>query len=408
MSDSATATAPEPVAPAAPAAPAAPVQPAAEPAKALSRSEARAALHRDHTTTKTDPEPVTKTETADATATPAAPAATADPKTPAVPEPTTTAPAAFTVELGADHPAAAGGAAAIKVSTAEEERTLRALVNNFTRTNSLKAENQTLRSKLAEVRQEVVRRDSATAAQQEWMQSPQYKAIVARYTEIKDNVGPEAATDYWKAMQGQLRELESKKFAEGMASVDAEEKAAAADSWVQDAWAETKGIPEEIRTLAGFPQWFQETLEDFNHKLSVGHLRDVRKGDLQSMHMAFKKLLHARLVSEPSVSQAFNQVNQKKTQGAATANAAADAAKKREEQIAAKAIEDFKRSMADKRDATPPHPLGNLVRASSDRVPAATPTPDRQPDGSAAESTHDLRRRLRGESRDIGKRHLTQ
>lgn len=453
-----------PVAPAAPtpAAPVAPVAPTpvAEAPKVLSKREARQqarAAGRQVTEAMAAPAPTPTPEPAAPTAAapavdptvpaePAAPEPTIDargrahapagtpeagqflpsgeaPDAPAEPTPEPVAPEApkgvrVALDKHRDHPALQGVKVdALTVGSEDEAKLVQSLINGtYVRRN----ENETLKAQLREreeaileLQRKVARTEATQVATEKWQQTPEYQKAVERYEAIRDTVGQEEASAYWKGIQGDLRALVDSEYSQRETAILAEQQARDGQRWE----AETRlfvddRVPEKIRQLPDFGRWYAEELDTFEIKIERGHYPDLQRLPVsersQAMRQAFLAQLNARLNGESSVRTLAKQMlearriedQNARARAAQDTKARAEAERK---QVAQGAVEQFKKDAADKRAASPPHPMGTLA-ASARPSPNGTAAPEPE---DLSKLTHvDLKKRARLAARASAARHF--
>jgi len=275
------------------------------------------------------------------------------------------------IEIDPKHAVYGMGETAIEAANPKQEQVIRALLNG---TYTRRQENEALQAKLQEVQQKLVRLESDQAATQKWTSSPEYHAIAEKYQEIRDVQGQEVADAWWRSPDNQkvLQELRDSEYNERWGKIETERVQQAATEWIDQAWQHTRSLPEPIRGLPDFGRWFKEEAQLFDKRVELGHYPDAKAAE--DLHREFTKALGARLLREPAVAAAYRNTTQTKVAAEADTAAKAAEAKRREDQIRADAVEQFKREAAAKRENAPPHPLGNLSGAArGGRVGGAAP-----------------------------------
>lgn len=363
----------------------------------VSRREARRGLRRGGTPPAPAPEPVAAEPAGEAPVAEApAPAAAVAPEGPAQPDP-------IMVDVPDYHPVREMGLKAFKATSDLEARGIRALLNSYTRRAELAEMQKQLSTRdkeLAEVQRELATVQSQQAAQTQFRATPEYSLHQQRYQELKDAYGEEVANNYMEGVQRKLNELAAKEFEQRWGQVEADRFQRAAQQFANTAWQHTNGLPEPIRQLPEFGQYFQQALEGFNDAIARGHVRDVKPGDQEGLLKAFTAFFSTHLLRQPNVVAAFNRMDEQKRQ---QEKAAVDqaAAKQRElDAIKKQAVEEHMKSLAAKRQGSPPNPLGNLQSATRARVP------DGQTDESELKpsSPGQLRRMVRQQVREDTRR----
>lgn len=301
------------------------------------------------------------------------------------------------IEVSEGHPVREGGVAEFTVPP-EQEQGLRALINGtYTRRQQV----ADLEAKIETLQRDLIRRDAAQAAQEKWRGLPEHQQMVERYEEIRDTVGQEEADAYWRGKSEDLKQLEESEFQERWGGVEAERQAEAGRQWVADAWQRTARLPAEIRSLPDFQRWFQEEVDQFNMKIELGHY-DGKLDSLDGMHTEFQQNLAKRIVTEPTASDILRRnIETAKAETAKANQKAAEAAGE-------KAVEEFKRSAAERRVDSPPNPVAaagsHRAAENGQTVVDGRPTP---PDTSDL-SPNELRKHMRGESRSLASKWFPQ
>lgn len=328
---------------------------------------------------------------------PAEGAAPAEPK-PTEPEKTP----AFVVEVPSEHPATRGKAVTIQVADEHQAQTLKALING---TYVRPREVEQLRAERDDYRQKLIRIESAQSATEKWMQSPEYQAAKARYTEIRDTIGQEAADEYWAGKQASFQKLADAEFTTKMEEVDATEKEQFAKQWSEEAYRNAAAsIPQEFRALPDYNKWFEQALEAFDAELQQGHFPDL---DAAEGHRVFMQYFKSRLLREPAFMKLFQQMEEANRTATTTAAAKAAADKAAEEKKKQEIIDQYKKDLAAKRVAAPPHPMGNLGRGV-DRVAGAAPEGQAGPQERANLSPSELKRTLKTENREAFRQRMNR
>lgn len=358
---------------------------------------------------ETQPAAGTSTETGkpDAAAQPAAEGDVAKPGvSPASTEgeaaPVAEAPKGIRVPVDPTHPVRGGmGQDSIGVLTEADERAVRALLNG---SHTRKKEVEAAENRARDLEVQIAQRDARDAAQDKLLKDPRYPKAVERYNELKDQYGQEEADIYWRGFMTQVGDLEKIELDTRTAAIDAKRVEEAGRTWLNEAWESANLLPVHVRELPGFRGWFDKATAAFNDELGRGHFPDITPGDTAAMHAEFKRFFATRLGREKSVTDAFSaiQSQDQKTKDAAAAQVAARKAE--DDRIAADAVKKHMETLAAKRGAVPPHPLGNLTRASTDRTPAESSTTGQEVP--AAKSAMQARRDGRAAVREIATRHM--
>lgn len=305
--------------------------------------------------------------------------------TPPTGETTTDAAAAtpqpIRVELPQDHPLRAQGIDAITASTPQEERAIRAMLNG---TYTRRQEVESLRAEIARLREEQMRREASDTASQKWKQTPEYQQAVEQYQSILETVGQDAASRYWAGMEESFKQLADAEYIQRQQAYEAQQAEQAVAHWRQEAWANAGRLPEQIRSLPEFSRYFDEAFALFDAGLARGLYADAQSPE--QLHQEFARVFAAHLMLQPSVKAANAAIAEQERRRSAEAKARADAeaaaAKRAEEErkrIADEAVEQYRRSLAEKRQATPPNPLAqvhNAVRTDRTSISSEPEQPD--------------------------------
>ena len=318
------------------------------------------------------------------------------------------------VEIPEDHPLRTDqGASFLTAASPQEERQIRALLNaTFTRRKDVDAKDTVIAERdalIAEYEQKDARREAHSTATQKWQGTPEYKASIERYNEIKETVGEEAATQYWKGVEAGFTELAQKEYDERMKVIEtrnAEKQTQAAEAagmaWAEEAYSRASvRVPEYIRNLPNYNAWFNEAIHSFDSELQLDHYPHLKDGDLEGAHQEFYRFLGARLAREQAVTKALRANTAAKEQEGKTAATKAAEQERQRQKDRADAVTEHKQEAAKKRKETPLHPLGNL--SSVDRVSPLESTDGGEPEA-ADLSPHELRRQMRQGAVETGRR----
>lgn len=263
----------------------------------------------------------------------------------------------ITVELEEGHPLReTQGRSQIRVHP-EDVDLVRAMNNG---TYHRRKEVEELESKLLELQKAEVRQKSQSSAMQKLQSSPEYKQAVEDYKEIKDIRGPEAAKRYWDSMQSKFQKVVDEEFETNWSQVENERVERAAERWTEDAWRQTGRLPQAVRAAPEFNGDFQRAVVGFNAELEAGMHPQVQ--DEITMHREFSRYLMGRLLSNPAYRTAFMEARnngQKPEAEAQPASAEPDL-----EQVKRQAVEEYKRQVAQRRQESPPHPMGRVGRGT--------------------------------------------
>lgn len=336
-------------------------------------------------------------------ATPPGPDISPAAETPPVEKPTEAvaekAPSPFRVEVDADHPVTGMGEAVIDTASEGQARVVRALLNG---TYNRRQEVANLEGELAKAEETIARMESATAAQSKWQGTPEYQKAVEEFHNIKESVGDDAASRYWKGQMATLEEMESAEYKTRMASAMVARNKRSGDAWKAQAFQNTQVLPQHIRELPQFKGYFTSALESFDAELKLGHHPDVK--NTEQMHTAFRTFFGQRLARQPDVIALMRATAAGKHKAAAAKVVDAETAKKATEAAAAAAVQEFKEEVATKRIDTPPNPLGAIGpgNAPGPEVAPAAPTPE----ADVPQSAHDIKRANKLAARGDAARHF--
>ena len=317
------------------------------------------------------------------------------------------------MQIPENHPIGGSGEKFLIAADPQQERLIRGLLNGtYTRRQDVEAKDVVIAERdatIAEYEQKDARREANTTATQKWQGTPEYKASLERYNEIKETVGEEAATQYWKGVEAGFAEIAQKEYDERMKVIEArnterQNKAvdAAGMAWGEEAFNRASvRVPEYIRNLPNYNDWFGEALHSFDSELTLGHFPKVT--DPEGAHQHFYSFLGARLAREPAVTKALRANTAAKDREGKTAATKAAEQERQRQKDRADAVKKHKQEAAKKRKETPPHPLGNL--SGVDRVSPLEST-DGDKKEAAHETAHQLRRRMKAGAREDGRRHF--
>jgi len=296
------------------------------------------------------------------------------------------------------------GQAALTAADPQQERVLRALLNG---TYHRRQEVETLNAQLAQREEQIARLESTQSAAQKWETSPEYKSALDRYNTLRGleesgDLPPGTALEFWNGAELKRRELADTEFKDRMKVVETERAERAATEFAAAAWNEaiTK-IPPIIKDLPDFPKWFRQSLESFDKEFELGHFPQIRTPE--DLKVEFSKFFGRRLIAEPAALKEFQRIRASEDKGKKDAAAKAAAALLEKDAIKKQAVDEFKKTAADKRAAAPPHPLGRLAAASRDRPPEAETPGDEIP---AGQSAHQFRRAAREKAREAARARL--
>lgn len=303
------------------------------------------------------------------------------------------------VDVSADHPVSGMGQTVIETATEAQAEVVRALLNG---TYARRQEVAGLEAEIAKRDETIAHMESRTAAQTKWEGTPEYTAAVERFHEIKDQVGAEAASEYWVGVQHSLEEMEKAEYATRMKQNEELANQRAGDSWRSQAFRNTAGLPPQIRELPQFNGYFKSALESFDAELKLGHHPDVV--DQATMHRKFSLLFKQRLSRQPDVRAVITAAAEAKHKTAAAQAVSAEQAKVEKEAAGAAAVQEFKEGVADRRIENPTNPLGAMgPGAAGSAIP---PEVDAKAAPETQMSAFELKKSLKDGARADARRHL--
>lgn len=344
-----------------------------------------------------------------------APVSGATPTTPASPTPTTTSgtptvesapkplvPTPTRIEIGADHPATRGRPVTLTAASADEEAVLRALVNGtYYRVRDVTDRD----AKIADLTEKLARREAGDTAQEKWQGTPEYKKAVEEYHSIKETVGPEAASQYWKGIEADFQRLADSEFQERWGKFEAESAEIQGQRWAEETERRvTSWVPKPIREMPEYVGWLKKAITDFDAAIGAGMYSDpadkedyIPPGDTDVMHRVFTRRFQAMLTSKEAVRAALKAAEARQQLVQAGTATQAALAKQKEDRLKTEAVEEYKRSLAQTRAAAPPNPLAAVGSGLAQPTPVGTG--DAQPDLSGM-SSHERKRVLKTASRE--------
>ena len=248
------------------------------------------------------------------------------------------------------------------------------------RTATVEAEN-------LELRDQVLRQESSSTAEEQWKLTPEYTAHVEEYQNIHDAVGQKGASGYWQgAPMADFRKFEEAEFGKRTTEAKAEREAENSQRWMDDAWEQANFLPDVIRRLPNFKQMFVEEAQAFNARLDLKHYPEIET--LEAAHEKFRSLLSERINREATVkamrSKDAEGRGRKDAMDAVRSQRAKDALAARSAEAGKTAVDQAKRDAAERRADAPPHPMGALPsgpRTGQEAVAAVEtdPTADMTP-----------------------------
>lgn len=282
------------------------------------------------------------------------------------------------IEIDPKHPVAGMGLAALTAANEQEAQVVRALLNGvYTRRQEVDAANAratAAEAKARELQDQVIGHESTNEARKKFQSTPQYRERVQKFHQIREEFGEEDAKAYWRGVEGEYQEFVKAERETREIAVREQEEQALATRWRESELGFAKNtLGERITGLPDFDRIFHEEVELFNDRLEKGRYpqlniepRTAEEANQldQATKLAFRRLLTARLRSEPSVREAMRTaVESESRQKAEDARKRAEEAKAEQARLEAarrEGAEAHKRAAADARLEAPPNPIGNL------------------------------------------------
>ena len=275
----------------------------------------------------------------------------------------------ISVKLSETDPLRRTGQAAIDVVSQKDADLVKGILNDRARRSqeaeTARAQTAELEKALAEKTEKLIRLEATAAATSQYKQTPEYQAAERRFWQLKDleekgQVEEGTASAFWKSTEVDIRKAVDVEAATRMSAVEQEQAVRAEKAWRDAAWQRTSALPEHVRSLPQFQQWYEDERETFEVMLDRGHFdRDIESVPQAergaTLHAKFFTRLAARLKSEPAVLAAYEAVN-KAVAASKPAERVEDITARIEREKKA-AVEAYKLDAAKKRQAVPPHPL---------------------------------------------------
>jgi len=295
------------------------------------------------------------------------------------------------------------GQTVIETATAAQAEVVKALLNG---TYTRRQEVAGLEAEITKRDEVIARLESQTAAQSRWEGTPEYKAAVERFHEIKEQVSPEAASQYWVGVVRELETMETVEYNTRMEKNRELSDKRAGDSWRSEAFRNTGSLPSSIRELPQFNGYFQSALESFDAELKLGHYPDVKT--TEQMHTRFSELFKQRLARQPDVKALISSANANKDKAAAVQVVANEKAEKEKAAAVVAGVKEFKEGVAQNRAENPLNPLGAMgPGAAGSAIPPDGTTGVAAETPATPQNAYELRRSLKEGARADARRHLT-
>jgi hypothetical protein len=144
--------------------------------------------------------------------------------------------------------------------------------------------------------------------------------------------------------------------------------------WIADAWQQAQALPPQVKGLPEFQQIFEQALTAFDFEVAQGYHPTVKDDD--TAHEAFRKFFRTRLISHPSIAHAHRSMKDSETERTRLEAEKAERDRKLREQAERDGAEKLRRQMAEKRQNTPPNPMGKVAHQDSGVSPSTLGEPD--------------------------------
>lgn len=308
------------------------------------------------------------------------------------------------VEIDPDHPIREMGLDAFTPSTEIEEQAIRALLNGtYNRrreVETLTSERDRLQARNRDLQSKLIELESTQTATEKWKQTPEYRQAVAKYEQIQEEIGPEAATKYWKGIQGELRELIESERTQRTAAMEAKEAEEAGRAWRDEALRrlETR-LPEHILNIPDFGEWVEEEIQFLNDRLEAGRLPKIKTSE--DAHQELARLITIRLAREPAVKAVYKEIQEQRREAEQEKASQAQQERRAADEKTEKAVDEFKKGVADKRRKTPPNPVAGMRGATGEHRAGGS-----EPEGPDldAMSPAQLKKHMKKQARQDGRR----
>lgn len=299
-------------------------------------------------------------------------------------------PTGIKVPLG-DHTITEMGMESVNVVDKESEQVVRALLNG---TYKRRKEVEEIQAELLETKKQLVRLESSESAMKKLKSTDTYRQAVEEYNRIKERVGDQEASEFWRLKQHDFKQAVDQEFEQEWGKVEQQQVDRAAEQWVNEAWTNASRLPQEVRALPEFPKTFDAAVVAFNAEVEAGVHDDLKTG--QDAHRRFAEFFVQRLMGNPNMRQAYQRAARQKKQGKQEPTGQGESGLTKE-QIEQQAIERFKKEQAKKRDQNPPHPMGKVGSAGVGRE--TTGETDEDSDVSGASNPLTAKKRARSNAR---------
>jgi hypothetical protein len=189
-----------------------------------------------------------------------------------------------------------------------EAQVIRALLNgSYARHKDVQNRDTTIEkldATILDLREQMIRREASEAAAARFPESPSYKKHSEMYSEIKDTVGQEAASAYWRSpdVQNELRPIEDEEFNSRWEVEQAKADEAAGERWAQQARSNAQiSLPTELTALPEFGAIFDAACLAFDAEVGIGKHGDPATLTAEALHPIFQESLRHSLLREPKI-----------------------------------------------------------------------------------------------------------
>lgn len=309
------------------------------------------------------------------------------------------------VEIPAWHPLRGqNGVTSLPFQTPEQERVLKGLFTHASRT--MRELERAVQERDAAIEENLYARARGQAETQ-WHQSPEYAEAMGVYRQLQQDeedgrVRPGTAEAYLRGQMSTVEQLTEQHHEQQMAERRQEMATMEGARFRDEVYAAADNvIPDYIRALPGYGQWFSEAFDTFVSKVRLRHYPDVQQGDRRGYQQKFMTHLRSSLLAYPEAAAAAR--SRAAQRGAAPPSSAAGQPPTAPMSQATPpgqhpAVQQFVREAAARRQQSPPHPLGALPNVARERAP--TDGEPAGPETTAPQSVPAFRRSLKQRAGD--------
>jgi len=288
---------------------------------------------------------------------------------PAAPE-TAPAPQYIKVPIPEGHPLREGGATYLLAENEQQARAARATINDYTR----RSEVERYKAQIDQFERQAAESTARQAAQDEWRSSPEYATRMQQVQEVRDAFGDAVADVFAKGIDADYQRLESGRIEAALGEINQRRQGEAVQAWIAQARERTLVLPDPVRALPKFNEWFESAVQSFDAELALGHLSHIPPGDTEAMHQEFLRFFNARIRVQPEIAALVNDINTRTERQRSEAAARVALEAQERERLKKQGVEEYLKTVADQRQAVPPHPLGSLTAATA-RDPSSAGSP---------------------------------